>query len=1258
MQNLFNIPIEAITQLSAESAIRVLRSLLHAEVAYAKLKPSNLTISQRLTVADGGIDAEINGGIEPPNDCFFSQGVTGYQIKSGASFKPWTKSAIEGELLDGKKRLYPAVAQLLERSGNYVVLCTGHDLTPQQRNNARDQIKGVFERVGFSNYPSVIDVLGASQIAEYAARYPGVAAMLGIDAIHDAWVFQQWALDSQISNDFKVAPEQQALVHRIQASLRDNIKHIRVLGEPGLGKTRLVFEALRNPEFISSVLYVRDGSTFGQSALFRSLVKTVRDKPLIVVLDDLPEFEMADVWRHLKGRCGYLRLISLDHGQDSSQDEEIVRLHAPRLPDATIKAILIDRAGESIEIDRWIVVCEGSPRVAQAVGDNLRANPEDLLKPPSTVPIWDRFLHGYGKREELPSRQIDCVASYLALFSRFGYESPVQAEAVYIAKLVEEVEPTIGLARFRQIVTTLRERRVLQGSKTLFFVPKALHIYLWKHFWVHYGTSFRFTTTFQSMPESMHVWFMNMFKYAGGSATSHVIDEILSPNGTYADAGLLTSAKGARFLSTLAEANPAAVLSLLERTVGTWPDDYLLNFKEHRQNIVWTLEKIAVWSAYSVRALNLLACLARNENADNSNNATGTLLGLFRIGPEWAATEASPQQRIPALFRLLRSSHEGEKHLALGAMKAALDTRGLGWRMVGPEYQGMKERAKLWIPATHGDWWDAQHLYFSTLIAETASWNAGLRKSVCAAWLEVAEQQITIPRSTELAFATLEQLMSDPLADASKINRFFSRWLEYRDNGQHGAIATRLRQLQRRFVQRSLISRFQRYVIDVDYGEWNEDFRERRGKRKNRAVSLVTALAKRVASDYKGFTEIQALLAPQGNAPALWHFGEQLAEHDSRQELLQPLIALTLQSKHQVCLHAYLSALRSVNPTLLRHTVSALLSTPDQAWLGATIVVRSDFEDDLFGRCLDAYRKAWIDATNFRALRWGRALESLPKRRLAELLTCLHDERSQEAVGTLIDLFDALPFTADPPFTAKLVFDTLVTALPDADENWRGVRPYDWKDVCSKLIAWDSSYAIPLLEKLLEQMATSYELTYDFAVSPLATELLRQNPAAAWSVIAKQLEASLPKWRSDLLSWLKGGHPGFGSENEGHAPIAAIDLGVLLKWIDVDAESRSVLVAHAAPRTLNDEFGGALTRELITRYGHIDGVKNGISCIFHAGSWSGPTSLYLRGRREKFRAWLAAGYPIEVTQWIESEIEYLDRAIEREEIDEERSRFD
>ena len=71
-----------------------------------------------------------------------------------------------------------------------------------------------------------------------------------------------------------------------------------------------------------------------------------------------------------------------------------------------------------------------------------------------------------------------------------------------------------------------------------------------------------------------------------------------------------------------------------------------------------------------------------------------------------------------------------------------------------------------------------------------------------------------------------------------------------------------------------------------------------------------------------------------------------------------------------------------------------------------------------------------------------------------------------------------------------------------------------------------------------------------------------------------------------------------------------------------------------------------------------DGVRSGISASFHTGGWSGPTSAYLKGKRGKLRRWLSQGFEIEVTHWIEREIESLGRDIEREEIDEERSRFD
>ena len=521
---------------------------------------------------------------------------------------------------------------------------------------------------------------------------------------------------------------------------------------------------------------------FGSTRLFRQLLKSPYNKPLVLVIDELPEHEMAEIWRHLKARCGALKIVSLDHGRDETQDVDIQRIYAPPLSDETIKKILISRLGDSRELDRWVRICEGSPRVAQAVAENLRANPTDLLRPPATVPIWDRFLHGYGKRDEQHARQINCVTQHLSLFNRFGFDDPVGYEARYIADLVFMVDPTIGWARFQEIVQSLRARRVLQGTRTLFFVPKALHIYLWQRFWLNYGTGFDFTYTFNNMPESLHAWFMNMFKYADDKATAHVIDDILKPDGVYSKSSTLTSAKGARFLSTLSEANPVAVLRLLEITLGSWSNEEIASFKENRQTLVWTLEKIAVWTPQCVRAIRLLIKLAINETDTNSNNATGTVRGLFRIGPEAAATEAAPAERLAALIPLLRSSFDKERELGLSCMEAALETRGRGYRIIGPEFQGLKPRAKLWIPKTYGDLWDAQHLYFKTLIDETERWPDLMKPKACSTMLRVIQQQIKVKPCTQLAFDMLGKLVFDSNMESSELNKFFTIGLSIMPN--------------------------------------------------------------------------------------------------------------------------------------------------------------------------------------------------------------------------------------------------------------------------------------------------------------------------------------------------------------------------------------------------------------------------------------------------------------------------------------------
>ena len=747
-----------------------------------------------------------------------------------------------------------------------------------------------------------------------------------------------------------------------------------------------------------------------------------------------------------------------------------------------------------------------------------------------------------------------------------------------------------------------------------------------------------------------------MFKFAGDAATSHVVSDILKPEGIFADRAVLTSANGARFLSTLAEANSGAVLKLLEGTVGLWSDKELLDFKEERQSIVWALEKIAVWPTLTVRSIKVLARLASNENANFSNNATGTLVGLFRIGPEAAATEASPEARLPALLALMRSRSDGERRLALKAAHAALYGRGTSFRIVGPEYQGLKGRAKLWMPTTYGDLWRSWHLYFQSLVEETRSWPEADRPDVCQALLDAVEHQIQTPLCTELALEVLGALIDDPAMSPRQLNRFFWHWQEYEANKDNSHITSRVKAMARRYTRRDLASRVRRYVIDVDWMEWDDDFRDRHDKAKSRVKLSARALARRIARSPDSFREVEHLLVPTVDAPGLWFFGEELGAGDEKLVLLPALARLADDTKHHLCLHAYLSSVGKRDPELYRTWIRGALGDPGTAWLGATLTLRSDYVDELFDSCLGALDRGWIEARLFASLRFGKAIDRVPLDRAGQLLRKLDQINSAESLFLAVELMDSMAMDASFPCGGDFAFSVLVRTIP-AEDRHEQMHGFHWKNVCAMLVKWEPARAKALLDALLTAMGKAYRLSYDSNVAPLADDLARMDVHAAWEVVRLQFEAALPEWRSDLLSWLKGGLVSF-DEKEPKAVVADLPVADILEWIALDSGPRAPLVAHATVASLDDEHGGHLTRELLSRYGTIDGVRDGIRATFHSGGWTGPTSAHLRRKREKLRRWLAAGLDGQVMQWIEGEIEYLDRSIEREDIDEERSRFD
>ncbi|GAC1460766.1 MAG: hypothetical protein NVSMB70_06440 [Chamaesiphon sp.] len=468
----------------------------------------------------------------------------------------------------------------------------------------------------------------------------------------------------------------------------------------------------------------------------------------------------------------------------------------------------------------------------------------------------------------------------------------------------------------------------------------------------------------------------------------------------------------------------------------------------------------------------------------------------------------------------------------------------------------------------------------------------------------------------------------------------------------------RLKALERYNTQKSLATRFQRYVIDVEYAEWDENFREGNNKPKNRAKQLVNAFAKRIGEHPEKFTEIQHLIAPNFDkyTQALWYFSEQLGNYDTNHNLLPTLIHIALETKHQGCLHAYLSTVKTNKPDLYTITLTELLEEKESAWLGASITLGSSYDGTLFDLCISALEKQWIECWPFRRLSYGNSYAEIPSFQINFLLQILDARDDQNSLSLIIDLLAAIPFDRDAPFTSVFVFKS-VSRSTIGETSQHEIEGYRWKEVCEKLIRWDLGYTMPLFSALLTKMEKSYRLTYDSYVDPLAKELVRTNPSGAWQIIKEHLDSSLPESSYHLLNWMGGGLSVF--QNRKVTPLLALlPIDEILQWIEIEPEERARLIAHYVPQTLSDAEGGQLTREILRRYGQYKGVQNAVSARFHSGGWQGPTSLYLRGKRENFRQWLTMGFQSEVTLWIESEIEYLDRRIEHEEISEERSNFD
>lgn len=335
MEKLFSINMRMLGDLSAGDVTNLFRELLWCEARRIGISPHRIVISLKTDIADGGIDARIDG--KPDLDSLIVKGLTYFQLKAGQTFKAWQRGALIKELfgksiaVPNKAALAPQIQECLKTNGRYVIVSFGYDLTPAQQSKSKKILRELLFSCGYKK--ASIDVLGQGQLLGLLSLFPSLSLKLQGKSDLAFLTVDEWKTRADMVQILQLSTAQEQVIEQIQKGLRETeYRHIRIIGEPGLGKTRLVLEVVSAEDLCPMVIYVPHAEDFQRSRLFNELLRKDAGATVILVIDECSERERASIWSALRQKQN-IKLITIDHGPERSRDEAMLVIDLPPLPD-------------------------------------------------------------------------------------------------------------------------------------------------------------------------------------------------------------------------------------------------------------------------------------------------------------------------------------------------------------------------------------------------------------------------------------------------------------------------------------------------------------------------------------------------------------------------------------------------------------------------------------------------------------------------------------------------------------------------------------------------------------------------------------------------------------------------------------------------------------------------------------------------------------------------------------------------------------
>lgn len=1181
-----------VERLDEHDLVRLMNRLLWAEGRNKGIPPDNLYLTQRIHDPDGGVDATTNNEIADSD--YIPRGLTVWQ------FKQTKKYPSEGQL---RKELRKSKVQEGFRQGAGYTLAWGKGMAPTRQGEGKLKLQQLAEEAGCVG---PVRLLVADHVAGWASEVPPALFELRPQIARYYRADQFLQREPRHAVPFEADPLRAAIIEAIKGWLLEKegpTDHRRIQGRPGVGKTRLALEAVRAAGYDSLTLY---SPGVPSSELFSRVAANPQVEPIVIVdeCDEAEAFQLEGLARQCQGR---LRLLTVGEGTTRAAGSDVYVLD-PLDVSVLERVIRAEATLLTPEQVRWVAEkTRGYVKLATSVARAVARGAVNISQLTTDREVREAVIG------LLFSGEARSALRGLSLLRRVGWEDEVVGEGQAIASLIG-----LDWNRMKEVVApALQEGLLVRKGRYVYISPELLAYWLANEFLETRGHEI--SQLLEQLPTqaSKDALVERLGELGADSAIAHEFARLLGPSGFFRDIDSIDSGESSRLFSALARAAPEAAMGALKRILGGVPHQRLMDFKEGRRHIVWTLESLAECQETFFDAARVLLDLAETENENFSNNASGVWAKLFLTF--LGATEVPAPERFILVEEALASSSETRRRLGLDALRAALQTQEMGSPL---GERGAELPRPRWRPKTWGEVWEVKRKALSLIDRELHASSTSIREIALDVLLDSARGLVRQGLSQDVV-DRLGRLEGESESQQRKIWACIQSVLKYESEGLTEDQRAALVEAAKQIYGDSLADRIKRYVGRWSHVDWPEEGKPEEMRPERIAAQLgEEAVAK--------LEELGSLLPwlVSGEADNVWPFGFRLGELDQDFDWFERIFEAIKEGKDPRLLSAYMAGRANAGAGEWREqTLDEWANSEALAEIVFDATSRGEGTDQAVSRIVKMIDRGFLDPALFGWLAMRGWSHSISKRALLGILARVAREDSEatsEAGLAFLWRWPWLDRTRDE-LDAELA--DYAWRLIERRSSWsrRQTLSYDWVQVAKKLLPSDPAR----LARAVVRCQLEGEPRFRDERLNLLGEAIRLSPENVLEEIGQGLLSDHPR-RYGLILAL--GDSGYEAE---------LPPEIAISWV----RQHGTKAVSVFARTLHLGAGEPppVARALLRAFPDV--VGNIFIGKLHSGYWMGSEASFYEERLEVARRWAEDEDPV-VREWAAKAVRSLEKAID------------